>query len=369
VNRRSVLSGLGAAPLAGMVPSLSDAAEPKLGELDRFVADLAARDVFSGAVLLAHRGRPVLHRSYGMADRDRTIPNRPDTLFHLASVTKCFTGLAIAQLVRQGKVAYHERLGTYLDGFPAEIAGTVTVHQLLTHTSGVGRPALGNAVPPGSSQWDTVEEVWDGTLSFIRGLPLRFTPGTQYSYSNDGFFVLGAIVAMASGLSYFDYVRRYIFAPAGMRRSDFYTRPQVRADRAIAHPYASQPTGERIDFSKDERFSFIGGPDHGAYSTAAELLGFARALRAGRLLDPPFTQVLTSPKLALPPSAGPAFEGYGYTFTIAGQHGVFGHSGSAPGAANNLDVFPDWVAIVLSNYDDAAKPIVERARQLLGAVR
>lgn len=257
-----------------------------LERLEQYIRDQAAQDRFAGTVLAVRHGRTTLERSYGEADRARSIPNRPDTLFDLASITKMFTAVAIAQLAYEGKVSFNEKLGTYLDGFPSEIASQVTVHQLLTHTSGLGRPPTGSAPPPGSEHWDSVEELWNGNASYIRGLPLRFTPGTRYEYSNDGYFVLGEIVAAASGESYYDYVREHIFAKAGMRRSDFYTKPQVRSREDIARPYVTARDGERVDATSLEFYPYVGIPARGAYSSVHELYRYFRALRNGRLLDP-----------------------------------------------------------------------------------
>ncbi|GGU34785.1 serine hydrolase domain-containing protein [Lentzea flava] len=333
------------------------------GTFDRFVACRAEQDLFSGTVLLAHRGRPVLTRSYGMAGEG--VPNGPDTVFSLASVTKCFTGLAIAQLVHQGKVAFHAQLSDYLTGFPAG----VTVHQLLTHTSGLGRPPVGTGPLP---VWDSVEATVEGTLALIRQTPPRFAPGTGYGYSNDAFWVLGAIVAKVSGLSYFDYVRRNVFAMAGMTRSDFHTRPQVLVDPRIARPYWTQPSGGRGDFTATPHHWFVGGPDGGAYATAGDLLRFATALRAGRLLPPALVGLVTGGKLPVPPGERPTtadqwLTGYGFEDHVYGRRHVFGHPGSGPGRATNLDVFPgdEWVAVVLGNYDTSIGPIVDLARHLV----
>jgi CubicO group peptidase (beta-lactamase class C family) len=395
-SRRSILGLLGAAPLAGsgmlaacgsadseatadtIAASSVDVVSPKgllsHGAYERFVAQRAAEDKFSGIAFLAHRGQPIWTRCYGMANRERSVANGPGTAFNLASITKCLTGVAVAQLAQQGKLAFHDTLGTYLDGFPVEMANSVTVHQLLTHTSGVGRPSVGTGPSPGESGWDSVEEVWDGTMALIRDTPLRFTPGTQYGYSNDGYFVLGAIVAQVSGQSYYDYVREHIFAAAGMTSSEFYTRPQVLADKGgIARPYASQRDGGRVDFATTPYFRFIGGPAEGAYVTASDLLRFARALSNGSLLSSAYVELITSGKTALSPSEKPnlsaeaLFYGYAFLDTIVNDRRVCSHSGSGPGMANNLDIFhsSDWVSVVLSNYDTTVEPIVELGRQLL----
>jgi CubicO group peptidase (beta-lactamase class C family) len=347
------------------------------GEFELFLSQRAAEDQFSGNVLLAFRGRPVLTRSYGMANKQLSIPNSADTIFNLASVTKCFTSLAIAQLVQQNKAAFYETLGAYLDGFPAEIANTVTIHQLLTHTSGMGDYSNSMAFASGRKEWNSEAEVMDGVMGIIRQSPLLFTPGTRHGYSNSGYFVLGAIVAQVSGLSYFDYIRQHVFIPAGMNRSDFYTRPQVRACNDIAHSYWAQQSGGRTDFMMSEYFGFISGPANGAYSTVSDMLSFAGALSAGRLLEPSFTELITSGKAVLSPSDPPPdssqmrFYGYGYRNAFVSNERVFGHSGSGPGQATNLDIYPelDWVAVVLSNYDTSLGPIVQLERQLISKTR
>lgn len=126
-------------------------------------------------------------------------------------------------------------------------------------------------------------------MAFVRKQPLLFTPGTQYSYSNSGYVVLGAIVQAVSGRPYWDYMRQNVFNPANMRRTDFYTRPQLlalNASHALAHPYAAQRNGGRVDVFGTPMY--IGLPDGagGPYTTAHEMASFATALSDGTLLDP-----------------------------------------------------------------------------------
>ncbi|WP_220449863.1 serine hydrolase domain-containing protein [Nonomuraea longispora] len=389
-SRRSLLGAMGAAPFAvagGMGAGPAHAAPSRRGrvpkelrpggEYDRYVAARAKADEFSGTVLLAHRGEPVLQRAYGMADKAGKVRNRTDTLFNLGSIGKCFTATAVLQLVQRRKVALHEKLGAYLDGFPAEVAKNVTVHQLLTHTSGVGRPPKMTGPPdPEERAWDTVEEVWEGTQKIIRGLPTQFTPGTRYQYSNDGFVVLGAIVAEVSGQNYYDYVREHVFAPAGMRRTDFYTRPEILAADDIAHSYATdRETGARFDFTTSEMAPFVGLPAGGSYSTTGELLKFVTALRQdGRLLDHATVELATSGKTVVPPEEGQdsllscSHYGYGFATHIFGGRRLYGHTGGGPGVGDTYNVYPDldWVSVTLGNYDSSGtKPILQLERRLI----
>jgi CubicO group peptidase (beta-lactamase class C family) len=372
--RRSALVLLGGVPLALAVAGRAVASENPAGEFllggafDRFVAGEVARDRFSGTVLHAHRDRPTLLRGYGLADQQRGILNRPETVFGLGSITKCFTGLAVAQLAARGALRFGDELGRYLDGFPAG----VTVHHLLTHTAGLGRPPLGTTPVPGS----TVDEVFDRTLAAIRAAPPQFPPGTRYAYSNDGFWILGAVVAKVSGQSYFDYVREHVFAPAGMASADFLTKPRILADRNVARPYWTQPGGGRIDFTTTPRFEFVRGPDAGAYATAADLLRFDVALRAGKLLDPAFADLVTSGKVPVPPNGKPPtakqwFTGYGFEHYVVGDRRAYGHPGGGPGIAANFDSHPEagWVAVILGNYDTSIDPLIGRSRQIVAARR
>ncbi|MEY9836862.1 serine hydrolase domain-containing protein [Streptacidiphilus sp. EB103A] len=388
-GRRSVLGLLGAVAASGVLASsgTADAAAaddssgsegiPATlrpgGELDRLIAQLAAEDKFSGTVLLLHRGRRVLARSYGAADRQRGIPNGPDTVFALGSVTKLLTAVAVAQLVQQGRLAYQETLGNHLDGFPADVADTVTLHQLLTHTSGMGDYMQSAGFWAAAAGWTSAEQVMDGTLEFVRKAPLAFAPGTGHLYSNSGYHTLGTIVAEVSGQSYYDYVRRHIFGPAGMTSSDFYTTTQWREDRRIAVPYRTQPSGPRVD-AIDQQI-FIGSPAGNSFSDTEDLVRFTQALLGGKLLDGPHTQLTVGPKVPRPPLPPVAdlpglipFEAYGPSAFLVGDAWAVGHNGGAPGISTDLEWYPDsdWVAVTLSNYDaGTTAPIDSLARKLI----
>ncbi len=393
MGRRSALGLFGAAPLvasgafaglAAAAPTRRAAAAGPLppglrpgGAVDRLIRRQAEQDLFSGTVLLAdHRGT-VLARSYGLADKQLSIPNRPDTIFGLASVTKAFTGVAVTQLAQRGKLSFDDALGTYLPGFPPEVADTVTIHQLLTHTSGMGDYLTDRALQGELGSFASAAEEWDAIMAVIRQQPLLFTPGSQWSYSNSGFFTLGAVVAQVSGQSYYEYVRQNIFRPAGMTRTGFYTKTELLSSDNVAHPYATRGqngSGPRYDFLKSKYAPFIGGPDGGGWSTAPDMLSFARALWQRRLLDSSFTGIATSAKVPLPASAASGsasadFYCYGLGETVLNYQRIVWHNGGGPGISTDLDTYPDlgWVAIRLENYDIAglASPIDTLVREIL----
>lgn len=388
MGRRSLLGMLGAAPVAlggawalsgnaeasgaGQDPrssaDLEESAVPVAlrpgGEFDQFLTHLAARDSFSGTMLVARRGRPVLTRSFGMADKAKSVPNSTDTIFCLASVTKLFTAVAVAQLVQQGRLEFEKTLGGYLPGF-SSAAGAITLHQLLTHTSGMGDYHALDGWFPAAATWTSADQVLSRTMDFIREAPLAFTPGTGHQYSNSAYTVLGAIVQQVSGQSYYDYVRQHVFAPAGMAASGFFTKPQWESDRRIAHPYPRQPSGQRTDGVDQE--IFIGLPDGNAFASAPDLVRFVSALLGGKLLAPAFIDLVVGAKVpvaSLPAKPGlPAkdiYEAYGPAATLRDGKWAVGHNGGSQGKSTLVEWYAgDWTAVKLSNYDPQDTMIVD----------
>jgi CubicO group peptidase (beta-lactamase class C family) len=285
-----MIAGCGETAAQSSDPAVVSAGKPVSATDWRAYADSlrqrAAAGQFSGAVLMAKDGQPLLQQGYGMANKRLGIANTARTKFCIASMGKMFTGVAIAQLVEQGKLSFNDTIGRYVSGFPPEIAGKVTIHQLLTHTSGMGDAALmrrpDRPEPP---------HTLAGLMQRIVKAPLQFEPGSRFGYSNDGFIVLGAIIERITGQGYADYVRTHVFEPAGMTDTD------VRAYRPgdvpnMAHGYmrvgqdgrplppgpeqhSTPPPGSLRD---NGDLLQIGNPSGGAYSTVADLLSFARAL-------------------------------------------------------------------------------------------
>ncbi|GAB3440512.1 serine hydrolase domain-containing protein [Actinophytocola sediminis] len=392
-SRRTVLGFLSAGTVAaagilGGRDTASAGARPVPGDLrpggsyDRYLTDLADRGEFSGTVLFAYRGKPVLSRSHGMAIKEDAVPNGKDTIFALASASKPFTGVAVLQLVQRGKLQLWEKLGAYVPGFPEEIAEQVTIHHLLTHTSGMGDLNTTPEYSAAARIWDTVEEVVEGTLEFVRRAPLHFTPGTGTRYSNNGYHVLGSVIANVAGQSFYDYTREHVFGPAGMTSTDFYTRPQWLSDRRIAQPYWLSENKERINALREpDRLGdfpnatnlFIGGSGGNGFSTAPDILRFAHALRSGRLLNPAFTELYWSAKSPNPPrgqnpggggdrptavgaraaAVRGSFHAYGAPVALYDNRWLFGHGGGAAGESTNWTIYRDmdWTTVVLANHD------------------
>src|SRR4030095_7346844 len=180
--------------------------------INAYLEEAVAKDAFSGAVLIAKNGQPIFKKAYGMANKSNNTPNNIDTKFDLGSMNKMFTAVAIAQLVEQGKLSFTDTVGKLLPDYPNKVvAEKVTVHHLLTHTSGMGS-YFNEKFQANLNNLKTVPDY----LPLFASDPLAFERGASWKYSNSGFVVLGLIVEKVSGQSYYDYVKEHIFKPAGM---------------------------------------------------------------------------------------------------------------------------------------------------------
>ncbi|HXV75734.1 MAG TPA: serine hydrolase [Candidatus Polarisedimenticolaceae bacterium] len=309
-----------------------------LEQADEELQRLAESNAFSGVVLVARGGRPDWVRAYGMADKERKIPNRPDTRFDVGSITKDFTAVAILQLVEQGKVELDAPISRYLDGFPPGIAEEVRVIHLLRMESGYGDYYTREFIER-REEFVTISDY----LEYFKQLSLEFEPGTKRRYSNVGYTILGGIVESVSGMSYPEYLTRHVYGPAGMRSSSFRDLEARQPDYAIGYTNDG-PSGRRgfVDTNRSI-LDVRGNASGGSLSTVGDLLRFQRALRANELLDPRHTTLLLN----------------GFEESDA-RPGTRGTAGGAPGvSAVSLEDFDARVnVIVLSNYDE---PLAEEA--------
>lgn len=339
-------------------PPMSEA--DAVAELERYVEGLARSEDFSGAVLLARDGQVLLSRAYGEADKNFAVPNRVDTRFNLGSMNKMFTAVAITQLVERGKLSFDDPVSRYLpDLFPGGAGDRIRIKHLLTHTSGLGTYFTAEWRDASRTRYRTIDDY----LPLIKKAPLAFEPGTSWSYSNNGFVVLGKIIERVSGQSYLDYVRDHIYKPVGMTGTDCYDMDVAAPRLAIGYQRQMTPAGPRWHNNLFEH-AIRGGPAGGGYSTVEDLLRFDRALRGGKLVSKKSLELLFSPK----PELNSPF--YGYGFGVSGDGGVAGHSGGFTGISSNLDMFlkTGYTAVVLSNYSDASGPVTQEIRRLLARV-
>ncbi|WP_420127125.1 serine hydrolase domain-containing protein [Longimicrobium sp.] len=320
----------------------------------RHVGAAAEADRFSGVVLLARGGRIVHHQAYGMADREAGRANTLDTRIGTGSVPKMITGVAVAQLVEQGRLKFTDTLGAVLPDYPNEDARRhVTIHHLLTHTSGVRDPFAAPGYVRGT-RYATPRE-W---MALFADQPLEIRPGERMQYSNGGYAVLAAVVERVSGQPFGEYVRDHVFRPAGMAAAQMDAYRRLPWARGYSRPPELDPMGMEPRRG-NEWMVGQGGPSTelsgfgGMGLTAEDLFRFTRALREHRLLSPEMTETVLTGKV--PVGSDPAVQ-YAYGFYVAafpGVHAEIGHSGggSSSGIGADVEMVGDWTLVVLGNYD------------------
>lgn len=330
-------------------------------ELGAFTKKLADADVFSGSVLLAKDGQVIYKGAFGMANKDFAVPNRIDTKFNLGSMNKMFTSVAIAQLVEKGKLSYDDPLSKFIPDFPnAEAAKKIQIKHLLSHTAGLGGYFSERYWASSRDRIRTVDDMMK--LAREDEKDIRFEPGSKWQYSNTGMMVLGKVIEIVSGRTYFDYVRENIYKPAGMINSDCYELDKVNTNLAVG--YDKRFTDSGIEWGNNI-FAHVmrGGPQGGGYSTVEDLLRFDQALRSGKLVSASTFKLISTPK---PELNSPE---YGYGFFFDAQRNVTGHSGGFTGINSNLDMYlgDGWSAIVMSNYSRGVDPISQKMTSLIAA--
>lgn len=297
-------------------------------QLNAYLAKLVAADMLSGTVLVAKGNKTVFKKAYG--SNNSKAANDVETKFDLASLTKMFTSVAIAQLVQQDKLSYGDSIGKLLQGYPNKSASEkVTLHHLLTHTSGLAEYSDKKEYRPARQAGDKFKTLKDW-FPFFAAEALAFEPGTKSDYSNSNFIVLGVVLEKVTGQSYFDYVREHIFKPAGMNST-----------------VLTAATGNSAG---------------GGFSTVEDLLKFTVALRQHVLLIPKYTDIILTSKITTGEN-----EGYGYGFEVRHLKGkrIVGHSGGGE-ADNYLDMYldDDYTVVILAK-PYAGRHITRKLRELI----
>ncbi len=299
--------------------------------------ELGEEDVYSGVFLLAEGDSVILERAYGLADVKAGTPNTMDTRFNLASMNKMFTAVAVLQLEEQGKLSLTDFVGKHLPAYPdVVVRDSVTIEHLLTHTSGLGdyfNQKFEFRDP------DSTRNLQDYFELFV-GEPLRFAPGEQFAYSNAGYIVLGLILAEVTSTDYYDYIHQTIFEPLGMKNSGWDHGDTIVP--GIATAYVEQDSAG--SWVENPYLTMKGSSAGGGFSTAADLLKFAFALRDGQLVSPATLKAMTNDDKE---------NGYGYGLSLRKLNDVvvYGHNGGFPGVAGEVDILPEKgiIAVSLSN--------------------
>lgn len=208
--------------------------------LTKYMNGLEKIDFFSGSVLVAKGDTILFEESYGQSNKKSNINNNTSTTFNIASITKSFTAIAIAKLVEQGKLEFTDLISKFIPEYPKDIADQVTIHHLLTHSSGI---ELDDYMPFNldKEKAKNLEQMLNAQITHIdsmnEGRRKNFKVLNKYDYSNENYALLGVIIERTSGMSYAQYIEKNIFSLLNMKNSfiNFHKLSSIKTKPSVIH--------------------------------------------------------------------------------------------------------------------------------------
>jgi CubicO group peptidase (beta-lactamase class C family) len=273
-------------------------AQNKARQIDKLVSLYHKYQQFNGSALVTENGKVIYKKGFGLANMEWNIPNEPDTKFRLGSITKQFTATLILQLVEQGKIKLDGRVSNYLPDYRKDTGAKMTIHHLLSHTSGVPNYTAAPGFFENVSR--NPFKVDDFVKQYASG-DLEFEPGAKFNYSNSGYFLLGAIIEKVTGKPYEQVLKEKILDPLGMKNTGYDHYGTILSKRATG--YVKTPEGYQNAPYLDMTIPYAAGS---LYSTVEDLFLWDQALYGERVLSAASKELMFKPNL----------ENYGYGFGI-----------------------------------------------------
>lgn len=307
----------------------------KAAQIDSIFTVYAGKNHFNGSVLIAKKDKILLSKGYGMANFAYDIPNSSTTKFKLASVSKQFTAMSILILQEKGKLSVEDKLTKFIPGYPN--GDQITIHHLLTHTSGIPSVTSLSVYDTIMVQPHTLEQL----ISYTKNKPLEFEPGSKFNYSNTGFIILSYIIEKVSGNELGAFLKSNIFEPLGMKNSGLWHSREVIKNAAVGYSFEENIAVETryIDMSIPSGAGAI-------YSTVEDMYLWDRALYTEKLIK----------KTTLEKMMTPFKDNYAYGFKVDNYagHKQITHSGGIEGFATIGYHFPDeeLYIVILKNVDN-----------------
>ncbi len=287
-------------------------------KIDELVSLYSDYEGFNGSVLVAHEGEIIYKKGFGLANMEWNIPNQVDTKFMIASVTKQFTAMLIMQLVAEKKLGLHKSISTYLPGYPKENGEQITIHQLLTHSSGIS-----------DIQNDEKKFRPKEMVNQFSNEPLQFTPGERFEYSNSGYTLLGYIIETITDKPYEEVLQDKILNPLNMKNTGFYKHRPIINNMSSGY---NKSWGNYFDIDySDASSAYAAG---GIYSTVEDMFLWDQALNTETLLPKKYIDLIFTKHI--PASFGGHY-GYGWELTekpignTTEMIETIGHSGTISG--------------------------------------
>jgi len=307
-----------------------------------YLSHLAETNVPGLAVLVAQDGKILFEMGYGLADRARRLPVTPQTQFRIGSITKQFTAASILKLQEQGKLSVTNKLSKYIPDFPR--GDEVTLHHLLTHTSGIhsytDKPDFIKTV----TQPVKTEEL----IQSFKNDPYDFDPGAKWRYDNSGYFLLGCIVEKVSGMAYGDFLRHTFFEPLGMTNTGVHRSGLKLPHEALGYSFENGRFADALNWD----MSRAGGAG-ALYSTVEDLYRWNEGIFNGKVLSQASLKAAFTPVRTRENKDDPLTDGYGYGWGVTHLRGAeeISHGGGLQGFSSYLLRLPRarFTVVVLAN--------------------
>jgi len=319
---------------------------------------------FSGSIYVCKSGKTIVSESFGYANHSGKIINQPHTRFSIASGSKIFTSIAICKLVEEGKITFDTKIINCLNiDFPY-FDEEITIHHLLTHTSGIPDYFDEDEMEDYIVLWETlpmyrVRSAKD-FLPMFQYEKMQAKVGSPFKYNNSGYIILGLVIEHISGMNFTDYIEKNIFKTAGMTNSGYFSLDELPEN--VSNGYIEKPDGTwKLNIYS---LPIKGGPDGGAYVTATDMGIFWEALMNGRLLSEEMTRLLLAPQESI---VEDIFYGYGGYMESNEQDVVkYIQMGYDPGVNYRSVHYPnqDLTIVVCSNNSEGAYEMLKELESL-----
>lgn len=336
-----------------------------IAKLNESMQESIIKGDFSGSIFIKRNTEVIYEKAAGFADKTEERPNNTHTRFGIASGCKIFTAVAVCQLVEKGLLSFETRLRDCLNNKFEQWDENITIHQLLTHTSGI--PDYFD-----EAMMDDFSELWKETpmyllqqpsdfLPLFQNQPMKSVPGKEFQYNNAGYIVLGLVIEQLAKTSFTNYVTENIFAKAEMYSSGYFSMDNL--PRNTAFGYIQKEDGSYT--TNIYSIPVKGGPDGGAFVTALDMVKFWEALMNNRLLSKETTQFLLTPHVKVKDDVQ-----YGFGVWINSKDGVISKyhvMGYDPGVSFHSGFYPTskTVFAIPSNLSSGAFTIMKAMEEYL----
>ncbi len=326
--------------------------EKKKQEIDHIIKAYEAIHKFNGTALIHYQNTTIFERSYGWQNVEKKILNQNKNVYQIASLTKSFTALVIVKLNEEGELSVKDPISKFITDYPR--GNEITIEHLLTHTSGIYEALQNKEYFRLLHTGKIITK--NEQLSFFKNEPLAFEPGTQFSYTNSGYILLGMIIEKVTGLSYEDAVRKIILNPLKMAHTGFDYLALKSPYKTVPYSYISKTKQEKTEIWNPT----FTGPAGQIYSTAEDLYKYYEGLRDYKIVSKEAFKKATTPYLS----------GYGYGWFIDDLYGkkLINHGGNIEGSTSYFAMLPDDDLCIILLNNITSKKLEKAGNTILAAI-